>query len=392
MEKLYYEDPYLRSFDARVVSCREETDRFEIILDRTAFYPEGGGQPSDTGVLGGVRVLAVHERDGRVVHDADGPLAEGIRVTGELDWEPRFTNMQQHSGEHIVSGLIHRKYGYDNVGFHMGSEEMTIDLNGILTWEQLTEIEQRANEIVYENHPVLVTYPSEEALKAIDYRSKKELSGQVRIVTVADADVCACCGTHVARSGEIGIIKFLSMIHYKGGVRISMLCGKKALLDYEKKVEQTQALSVLFSARPDSITQAAVRMKEENGELSQTLAGAMAQLMELKAERLMPGEEPVLIFEETFTPVQIRKYCELLLEKEKTPLALVCARKAEGEYYYCGGSRSIDMKELGKNLNKSLDGRGGGSSRMVQGTFGREAAAIQKVFGDITAAGLEKGI
>ena len=192
MEKLYYRIPYIRQFEAKVVSCEKGKKGFEVILDRTAFYPEGGGQPSDTGTLGTVRVLDVHERGEEVIHYTDQELQEGQTVTGAIDWDNRFSNMQQHSGEHIVSGLIHGRYGYDNVGFHMGHEEMTIDLNGILTWEELMEIEKEANEIVFANRQIKATYPSEEELQKLDYRSKKELSGRVRIVEVPGADCCAC--------------------------------------------------------------------------------------------------------------------------------------------------------------------------------------------------------
>ena len=384
MEKLYDKDPYRTEFEAEVISCEKGKKGFEIILDRSAFYPEGGGQPYDTGMLGGVRVTEVHERKENVVHYTDGPLIPGTAVKGTIDWDRRFNHMQQHSGEHIVSGLIHEAYGYDNVGFHMGAEEVTVDLNGSLSWEQLAEIERAANRIVYEDVSLCVTYPTPEELKTIDYRSKKELTGQIRIVEVPGADVCACCGTHVAKTGEIGLIKFLSMIHYKGGVRISMLCGEKALLDCERKTDQINRLSVLLSAKPDGIVEAVEKLKQDGSEKEQQMAELTRQLFTMKAERYEAGDEPLLLFENGFEPVQLRQFANLLLEQEKGTVIAVCTAKADGGYYYCIASKSQDMREFGKVLNSVLNGRGGGSSQMIQGSFSADEEQIRQVFKDET--------
>ena len=380
MEKLYYQLPYVKEFEARVISCTEGKKGFEVILDRTGFYPEGGGQPSDTGRLGAAAVKEVHEKGESVVHYTDRPLETGTRVTGVIDWEERFSNMQQHSGEHIVSGLIHAHYGYDNVGFHMGHDEMTIDLNGVLTWEQLSEIEREANDIVYRNVPLCITYPPAEELERLEYRSKKELTGQVRIVEVPGADRCACCGTHVERTGEIGAIKFLSMIHYKGGVRISMLCGRKAMEDYAGKTDQTLFLSNLLSAKPSAVAEAVERLKNENARKDGELGRLTRELFELKAERFEAGQPLLLVFEPGLQPFQVRQFCDLLLEKGKAAVAAVFSGTEEDGYSYCTGSRSIDMKAAGKELNERLNGRGGGSPQMIQGTFRAGRSEIEKVF------------
>lgn len=382
MEKLYYRLPYVQAFEAQVLSCAEGKKGFEIILDRTGFYPEGGGQPSDTGMLGTARVREVHEKGEAVVHYTDQPLNPGTAVKGVIDWEERFSNMQQHSGEHIVSGLIHTHYGYDNVGFHMGHDEMTIDLNGVLDWAQLMEIEREANEIVYRNLPVCVTYPSPEELKTLEYRSKKELTGQVRIVEVPAADRCACCGTHVERTGEIGAIKFLSMIHYKGGVRISMLCGRKAMEDYDVKTDQTAALSNLLSAKPSAILEAAHRLKDENSKKEAQISRLTRELFQLKTAQFEDGQPLLLVFEPELSPVQVRQFCDLLLEKKKAAVAAVFSGTEEEGYSYCAGSRSVDMKTAGKELNKKLAGRGGGSPQMIQGTFRAGREEIESVFKD----------
>lgn len=385
MEKIYYEDPYATEFEATVISCEEGKKGFAVVLDKTAFYPEGGGQPYDTGTLGNARVLEVHEKDGTVVHDTDAPLTPGTAVRGKIDWDRRFNFMQQHSGEHIVSGLIHAGYGYDNVGFHMGAEETTIDINGVLTWEQLTDIEREANRIVYADTALCISYPGEEELKTIPYRSKKELTGQVRIVEVPGADICACCGTHVARTGEIGLIKFLSMIHYKGGIRVSMLCGEKALFDFEKKTDLSNRLSTMLSSKPDRISEAVERLKQDDADKAQQIAALTAKLFEMKAERYETGADTLLVFEPDLAPVQVRRFCSILLDQGKGRITAVCSAKEDGGFHYCIGSRTQDMKTLGKVLNGALSGRGGGSSQMVQGSFSAEEAQIRKVFEEETA-------
>ena len=213
MEKLYYESAYRKEFEGTVLSCEPGKNGFEIVLDQTAFYPEGGGQPADTGILGGIRVLDVHEKNGRIVHMTKEPLTPGETVWGKIDWDRRFLHMQEHSGEHLVSGLIHGRFGYDNVGFHMGAEEVTIDFNGLLEWKDLMEIEAEANRLIWENEEVYAGFPPKEELADLDYRSKKEIAGDVRITEFPGADICACCGTHVKNSAEVGLVKFISLQH-----------------------------------------------------------------------------------------------------------------------------------------------------------------------------------
>lgn len=369
MEKLYYQFPYVKEFEAEVLSCTEGKKGYEVVLDRTAFYPEGGGQPSDTGMLGGVRVTAVYERGEDIIHCLERPLVTGTKVMGILDWETHYINTQQHSGEHIVSGLIHAQYGYDNVGFHMGREEMTIDLNGTLTWEQLMEIEKQANAVVYANVPIEITYPSAEELERLEYRSKKELSGLVRIVTIPGADCCACCGTHVERTGEIGAIKFLSMMNYKGGVRISMLCGIKAMEDYRRKTDQMLALSALLSAKPEAVLSAVERLKKEAAEKESELICLRKEWMEWKAALYPQTDSLLTVFEAGLEPVTVRQYCNLLMESKKGSVVCVCSGSDESGYSFCIGSPAVKLRESVKRLNAKLNGRGGGSDQMVQGTF-----------------------
>lgn len=379
MKRLYYESSYIKNFTASVTGCRERKDgRWEITLDQTAFFPEGGGQPWDTGTLGGADVLEVHERDGEVIHYTDRPLEAGSRVEGCLDWERRFDHMQGHSGEHILTGCIHRRFGYDNVGFHMGSEEITIDFNGLLTGEELDEMEREANEAIYRNLPVQILTPSPEELENMEYRSKKELSGQVRITVIPGVDVCACCGTHVEHTGEVGLIKVLGMIHYKGGVRISLLCGRKALLHTAKRQKQIASLSVLLAAKQDEVPAAVERLKAEKEKLEMELSRMRQAQTEAKAAALPERNGGLAVFEE-MDPVQLRRYCTLLYEGGKGDIVLACARRGDGCLYVLGSSKR-DMRSFSKKLNGLLRGKGGGSSLMAQGTFQAEEEEIRQTF------------
>ncbi|MFR3627023.1 MAG: alanyl-tRNA editing protein [Lachnospiraceae bacterium] len=369
MNKLYYDSAYIKEFEAQVLSCQEGKKGWEIILSATAFYPEGGGQPADTGTLGNVRVTDVHEKGGQVVHYTDGPLPVGEMVRGVIDWDRRFQHMQEHSGEHLVSGLIHQRFGYDNVGFHMGTDEVTIDFNGVLEWGDLMAIEEKANGMIWENLEISAVYPEKDELDAMEYRSKKELTGAVRIVSIPGGDVCACCGTHVERTGEIGLVKFLSMIHYKGGVRISLLCGKRAVEDYERKRDQVQKISVLLSARPGEISRAVEKLKDEEAKLQEKLVAAYDKLIASEVRDIKEGDGDIFILEPDFEAIQLRHLVNRLLEEKKGRTVLALGGAAEGSFLYVLGSRGGDMRRLSRELNGLLNGRGGGSAQMAQGTF-----------------------
>lgn len=369
MNKLYYDSAYIKEFEAQVLSCQEGKKGWEITLSATAFYPEGGGQPADTGILGNVRVTDVHEKDGQVVHYTDGPLPVGEMVRGVIDWDRRFQHMQEHSGEHLVSGLIHQRFGYDNVGFHMGTDEVTIDFNGTLEWADLMAIEEKANGMIWENLEISAVYPEKDELDAMEYRSKKELTGAVRIVSIPGGDVCACCGTHVERTGEIGLVKFLSMIHYKGGVRISLLCGKRAVEDYERKRDQVQKISALLSTRPGEISRAVEKLKDEEAKLQEKLVAAYDKLIASEVRDIKEGDGDIFILEPDFEAIQLRHLVNRLLEEKKGRTVLALGGATEGSFLYVLGSRDGDMRRLSRELNGLLNGRGGGSAQMAQGTF-----------------------
>ena len=359
-EKLFYQDSHRSTFTAIVQEVRPSGNGYEIILDRTAFFPEGGGQSSDTGSLGGVSVSDVQEIDGKIIHYTDGPLVEGTEVEG------CFSKMQQHTGEHIVSGLIHKIYGYHNVGFHLGTDSVTLDFNGVVPKEKLHEIEQLANEAVAKNLPVQVLYPTDEELSKISYRSKIEIEGQVRIVVIDGYDVCACCAPHVKQTGEIGLIKLVGMQNYKGGVRISMLCGFRALEDYYQKEKNNREIAVMLSAKEYETAVEVERLQEELAMKKAKIAELEQKFLEQKVETLDISGEIVCLFEET-DPVMTREMVNLLLKKGAKMAAVFSGNEREG-YRYVLGSRSLDVRKNGKLLNEAFHGRGGGKPEMVQGT------------------------
>ncbi len=380
-QQLYYENAYLKSFMCTVISCKPGKNGYDVVLNQTAFYPEGGGQPADTGVLGGVRVTDVHEKDGKIVHKTESPLEVGSLVEGTIDWPRRFDHMQQHTGEHILSGLIHNRFGYNNVGFHMGEEEVTVDFDGILTMEEAEEMETAANEKIYENLPVEIWYPEEEELEALSYRSKKELTGKVRIVRVEGADTCACCGTHVERTGEVGCIKVTSLIRYKGGVRMTMLCGKRAMEDYRRKQRQAFRISNLLSAKISEVAEAAEKLKEENSAKGFQLVGLYRQLFEAWTKEYPQKEGRLLVWKDGLAPVQLREFCTLLAQNGKGSAVLVCSEK-EGACQYALGSRDEDMRVLSKELNGRLKGKGGGNPQLAQGTFLASREEVEAAFSE----------
>lgn len=368
-EKLFYEDSHMKNFSAVVLSCEAVDDAYEAVLDRTAFFPEGGGQYADTGVIDGVPVLDAHERGGVIYHKVIAPLTVGKTVVGEIDWKKRFSKMQQHSGEHIVSGIMFGKYGFHNVGFHMGKDAITMDFDGVITKLQLKEVEWLANEAVFQNLEIQAFFPSKEELKKMKYRSKIEIDGPVRIVTIPGHDWCACCAPHVKMTGEIGIIKFVGMQNYKGGIRVSMLCGFRALADYEEKSVYCKELSVKLSAPETEVVNEVARLLELISEQKSRIAELEQQLLVYRAGEIARGQELVILFESELGGNAPRELVNLLLEKETGVAAVFAGSEAVG-YRYVVGSRTKDVRGFAKVLNEKFQGRGGGKSEMVQGTIG----------------------
>ena len=377
-QKLFYEDVYCRRFQAKVVSCVPGKHGFDVVLDKTAFYPEGGGQPGDTGFLSGVRVTDTHEAGGEIVHYCEKPLEAGSTVEGEIDWAHRFSLMQLHSGEHILSGIVHRRFGYDNVGFHMGADMVTIDFSGMLTEQDIRSIEREANEIVWENRPVTIAFPSAEELPHIPYRSKKALSGDVRIVTVENADICACCGTHVTRTGEIGLIKIFSCVKFHEGVRLEILCGMRAYDYVNALIDQNRKNSALLSAKPTETNAAAARAMDELNAAKYRASQLENELFSLKAKQFA-GSEDVLLFTDAMSPDAVRRFADAILENCTGRIAIFAGDDNEG-YKYALCQKDADLRQLVKELNAALGGRGGGKPFFAQGSVTGTRAEIEAFF------------
>ncbi len=380
-EKLYYENAYMQDFTAHVLGCSQGKKGFEVVLDRSAFYPEGGGQPGDSGFLGGVRVLDTHEKGGEIVHYCDGPLEIGKSVEGKIDFERRFDFMQQHSGEHIVSGLIHARFGCDNVGFHMGRDTVTIDFNCPITPSELSEIERAANALIWRNIPINVSWPDAETLSSLPYRSKKELFGDVRIVECQGVDICACCGTHVRSAGEIGLIKLLSVHPFREGVRIEMLSGKRAYDYVSMAVEQNSAVGALLSAKAETTAAAVKRLQDELGRVNYSLVGMENRVFAAIAEKYS-GEKDALIFEEGLSSDGVRRLADAVISRCNGLCAVFSGSDSEG-YKYAIGQKDGDLRALVKEMNTVLRGRGGGKPFFAQGSLLASKAEIESFFGNL---------
>lgn len=376
-EKLFYLDSHIKTFTAKVLSCEKGKHGYDVVLDKTAFYPEGGGQPGDRGVIGGVTVTDTHEVGESVVHYCENPVEVGMEVDCAIDWDWRFRLMQQHSGEHMVSGFIHQAFGYSNVGFHMGKDSVTIDFDGPISEEQLAEIEGKTNAAIWENTPVEVLYPNAEELEQLPYRSKKALSGQVRIVQFPGVDLCACCGVHVKNTGEIGLVKFLSCVKFHEGVRIEMLAGRQAMELLSGVWEQNRQISGLLSAKPLETAASAARMQQELNDTKYRLSQLEDKLFQMQAEAYK-GAGDVLLFEEGLKPDALRRLTDAILRTCGGRCAVFS--KVETGYQYAIGHEGGDLREFTKAMNGKLSGRGGGKPNFVQGSVTADRQAIEAFF------------
>ncbi len=375
--KLYYENAYTQDFTAVVQSCEAVKNGFAVTLDRTAFYPEGGGQPADHGTLGEARVLDVHEKDGVVTHLCDRALSVGAEVGGRIDWARRFDHMQQHSGEHIISGLLCSTFHCDNVGFHMGADVVTIDYNAPITWEQALEVERRANAYIWADHPIRIWYPSAEELAALPYRSKKELTGAVRITEFPGADRCACCGTHVSSSGQVGLLKLLSCQKFRDGVRLELLCGQRALDCLAAGWEQARQIGQALSVKPQSAFAAVSRLQEELLSLKEKAARLEeADFAHVAAQ--YRGAGSVLHIAEPLDGDGARRLCDAIAKAAGGRCAVFAGQ--DGDYRYAVIESGGDLRQFIKDMNTALHGRGGGRDGFAQGSAACTAEEVRTFF------------
>ena len=364
--KLYYEDPHLAHFSATVLSCEKAEKGYRIILDQTAFYPEGGGQACDLGTLGNAQVLDVQEQDTAVVHLCSQPLTPGETVEGRIDWARRFDQMQQHTGEHIVSGIVFETYGFHNSGFHMGADGMEVDFDGIIPQADIPRIEAQANAYVWQNLPVRCFIPSPQELQTIFYRTKRELPWPVRIVQIPDVDSCACCGIHTAFTGEVGLIKISSCVKLRGGVRLVMRCGQRALEHIHTVYEQNRLVSQAFSAQMEKTGEAAQKMLDSLA-AEKLRSGALQKQVFAAIAKEFAGQEHVLYFAEKPESGQLRELADAIAGQISGHVALFSG--ADGHYQYCLASRGEDLRQLNKEMTNTLSGKGGGKPNFQQGSL-----------------------
>ncbi len=383
MRKLFYEDIKQTDFEATVLSCEPVPDKniYAVLLDATAFFPEEGGQSADIGTLGDQPILDVQIKQDLIYHYVAEPLTVGSTVSGHVDWTQRFDFMQQHSGEHIVSGLVHNRFGYNNVGFHLSVNEVTLDFDGELTAEQLQEIETEANRAVYRNLPIQVTYPSGEELAALSYRSKIEIEGQVRIITIPGIDVCACCAPHVATTGEIGLIKIVHAQNYKGGMRLTIVCGMRALEDYRTKQNSVTSISVALSAKQNQVADAVLRLKEDILKQKEKYNALQTRYLSICLSALpSPVESPdAIVFVDSMDSIAIRSAVNTLIESYSGYCAIFSGSETDG-YQFIIGSKERDCNALAQNLRQELGAKCGGSPTMIQGSVTASPDLIKALF------------
>lgn len=380
--RLYDQDAYATKFEAEVLACEEvekkEKKVYQVWLDQTLFFPEEGGQSPDMGTIDGIKVLDVQIKDEVITHTLAAPLAVGTTVKGVVDWKHRFYNMQQHSGEHIFSGIVHNRFGYDNVGFHLSDSIVTMDFNGVITAEDIEEIETEVNQAIIENILVEVSYPTKEELKVLEYRSKIEIEGQVRIVTIPGYDVCACCAPHVRRTGEIGMLKVMNVQSYKGGVRISILCGFRALEAFRQKADIITELMAQFSTNQEALVENVTKLKNTNQTMKNQLASAKQELMEYKVAAIPEDSENAILFESDLDTPVVRNVVNGLVENF-AGISAVFVGDDENGYQFIVGSKNKDCRAIAEALREKLSARGGGSDKMIQGSVAASQLQIEEL-------------
>ncbi|MBR0528271.1 MAG: alanyl-tRNA editing protein [Ruminococcus sp.] len=376
MTERLYDNSKLTTFEATVTSCSPAGKYYELTLDRSAFFPEGGGQKGDVGLIDSVKVLDTYEKNGEVVHKCTAPIEAGMQVCGEVDADIRLRRMQNHSGEHLLMGLIHRKTGFENVGFHLGSDDVTLDLDGVIPTETLIECEFLANKAIAADLPVTISYPDSESLKTLEYRSKLEMTENVRIVTIEGVDVCACCAPHVASTGQIGIIKVLSAESYKGGTRLHILCGLDAFELIRNRIDELSAISRLLSAKPEKILEQTKRLIDENDALKRQLA----DIEQRKAARIISSlsnstRGSFCVFTEGLNTASMRDIANEAVKLTDGAAGIFC--KTENGWNYIIASDSLPLRSMSAQINSALNGKGGGSDKMLQGSCMAERSAIE---------------
>ncbi|MBR6918325.1 MAG: hypothetical protein IKN38_09080 [Clostridia bacterium] len=377
--RLFDEDAYLFDFTADIVSSEEREGKYLCVLDKTAFFPEGGGQSSDTGTVGDARVTYVFEKDGVIYHETDRPLAQSKNVPCSIDRNERLRKMQSHTGEHVLCGTAHRLWGAENVGFHLSEEYVRVDLDVYLDHEKVEFLEREANRAIAENHPVTAWYPTPEELGTVEYRSKDGITGDVRLVKIEDVDVCACCAPHVRSTAEIGLLKVVDSIKYKGGTRLEIVCGPDAVELFIAEHKELSLLAESYSVKRSELSSAIERQRAELLDLTHELKASKTELMKYKLEALEPKDSRECFFFDNEDPEVVRTFLNGAAAKFTIAAGFI---GADGNYRYIIRSDKVDLKSISKEINDVIAGRGGGSSVMIQGSCSADRGTIENYFKD----------
>lgn len=380
-EKLYESDSHLSQFEAEVLSCEKSDDKYKIILDKTAFFPEGGGQYGDIGKIGGADVLDTVIENGEIIHYTDLPLEINKSFFCSLDFKRRFAFMQNHSGEHIVSGIFHKKFGFDNVGFHLGEDVVTLDINGLVDRKTLDETEYEANKAVWSNLNVKAYFPDEKELEALEYRSKKEIDGKLRIVEIEGIDRCACCAPHVNSTGEIGIIKLLDFEKLRGGTRIYMKCGEFALDDYRNKYENIKSISNLLSSKQETAAKSVISLSEKLNLAELKIKNLKSDLTFEKIKNLDINCR--IYFEENSDMKALQLMADFAYKSLKHSVWIFSKSENSYSFAVCGEENSLaeDFKKVSSQLNIRGGGRNGIRQGTVNETKEKTEEVIEKIYG-----------
>ena len=376
-EKLYYQNAYTSIFVADVLAVSCVDDRYDVVLDKTAFFPEEGGQTSDIGFIGDARVSYVYECEGIVHHITDKAPNMGENQC-KIDFDDRFVKMQCHTAEHILCGIIHRLFGFDNVGFHLGDDEVTFDVNGVLDREQLDRVEDIANNVVFSNMGVETSFPTSDELASIEYRSKLDILEGVRLVRIGDVDICACCAPHVSSTGEIGVIKILDFMKHRGGTRIWMTAGKRALIDYRRRYENIKKISGMLSTPQSDVAVTLEGYIADSEEIKASLKAARLKVAEFNAMAVECTEGNAVILLTDFTIPELIAFSNIA--NKRVGGITIALSGTDGDYKYVISSLSTDLRAMSKDINTALCGRGGGRPEMIQGSFATTIDIIRKYF------------
>ncbi len=377
--KLYDNDSYATEFEAMVIGCEKQDNLYKTELDRTLFFPEEGGQCADRGTIDGTPICHVELCGDTIYHYSETPFEVGKTVQGTIEFDVRFRNMQNHSGEHIICGIAHELFGYENVGFHLGADYVTMDLSGPLSDEDIEKIEFLANKAVVRNMPVSARYLTDEEVKTETYRAKDGITGNVRLVTIGDVDKCACCAPHVKYTGEIGMIKILDAINYKGGMRLNILCGFDALYDYNKRYKSSKEISAMISVKQEEIADGVKKLTEDIANLKIKLSERTKQIIKSKIDSTEYTDKNICLFANDLDAGYLRLIANDLKEKTAS-FAVVLTGSDEAGYRYIIISKDKDIADITAKANASLNGRGGGKGNMSSGTFGANGEEIEKFF------------